>query len=528
MRLLSSILITFSFLIFSCSKEEESQTQSSSVKIERQVIQDEIVTTKESSFQGKVLESSTFKSSWGVPFRFDSVNESSKEEVFETSRAIALIRGIDRTEATGFFVSSDGLFLTNHHVINDLKCKKNICHGFKIIRDFKEGGELEVFEQFEILALHRELDYALLKVDIKEKEVPFLRLNTSAKLQKGDGLKIQGHPFGAPQKATQALLASQRGGILKLQSHAVNGNSGSPVVLEKNQEVVGLYYEGSWDKTGMSLTGEVKHFGVALSTKTLLQNVKKIYPHLSLGSRGLELGNKKVQDVLMDNEVRSQDKSFVKFFHTSFGENTNWSDFNELQNEFAQKLKSATTPLVFHDLSLFINNVARLQSIQGMNITLTQISEDFLKAVFNYEKEEKYNNALYPFLVSFSLEDQRECEDVVYRSAKAQSLHLYHSLSSICLSTQTQRESVLDSLLEKFSTFWSEDESLVFSLVLNQLERMKALSEPRREALYLALKDVKSKTESLKTKFNLENILLALRDEETRQKVLRDWSFKPE
>jgi len=137
-----------------------------------------------------------------------------------------------RGQGSGFIVSSDGLILTNAHVVREAKevtVKLNDRHEYSA----------------KVLGLDPATDIALLRIDAKN--LPVVRLGDVQQLQVGDPVLAIGSPFGFEQSATQGIV-SAKGRSLPGDSYvpfiqtdaAVNpGNSGGPL-FDGAGNVVGI------------------------------------------------------------------------------------------------------------------------------------------------------------------------------------------------------------------------------------------------------------------------------------------------
>lgn len=139
-------------------------------------------------------------------------------------------RTVPRGLGSGFFISSDGYILTNHHVIEGAD---------GILVTLSDGREFEA----ELVGSDQRTDVALVKIDIKN--APALSIGNTKSLKKGEWVLAFGSPFGLEATVTAGIISAigrDTGDYLPfIQTDvAVNpGNSGGPLVNLKG-EVVGI------------------------------------------------------------------------------------------------------------------------------------------------------------------------------------------------------------------------------------------------------------------------------------------------
>lgn len=136
-------------------------------------------------------------------------------------------------QGTGFFISSDGYILTNHHIVENAT---------KVTVFTIEGKEYSG----KIIGTDPDTDLALLMV--KGNNLHFVEIGDSSKLKVGEWVAAIGNPFGMMHTITAGIVSAkgrQLGVGPKYQDYiqtdtAINrGNSGGPLVNIKG-EVVGI------------------------------------------------------------------------------------------------------------------------------------------------------------------------------------------------------------------------------------------------------------------------------------------------
>ncbi|MDO4896581.1 MAG: Do family serine endopeptidase [Moraxella sp.] len=150
---------------------------------------------------------------------------------------------------TGFFVSSDGYILTNHHVVDGAKT---------ITVTLKDRSELDAV----LVGSDASSDIAVLK--IKGKNYPALKVGNSTALKVGEPVLAIGSPFGFDYSASAGIVSAKSRNFSReavvpfIQTDvALNqGNSGGPLFNQKG-EVVGInsrIFSGTGGHMGLSFS----------------------------------------------------------------------------------------------------------------------------------------------------------------------------------------------------------------------------------------------------------------------------------
>ncbi len=142
------------------------------------------------------------------------------------------VSGVERGTGSGFFVSPDGVIVTNHHVIDGAR---------ELRARLTDGRELEIVG---VIGTDAEHDLALVKVD--GEALPALELGSAAGLREGDRVAVIGSPLGLAGSISEGIFSASRdvmmgraGPWLQITAAISPGSSGSPV-LDAEGRVVGV------------------------------------------------------------------------------------------------------------------------------------------------------------------------------------------------------------------------------------------------------------------------------------------------
>jgi len=225
-------------------------------------------------------------------------------------------QGVQHAQGSGFLISSDGLVLTNAHVVDGAK---EVTVKLSDHREFKA----------KVLGADKSSDIAVLKID--GHELPTVRIGDSDQLGVGDYVLAIGEPFGLEETATAGIVSAKGrslpgdGYVPFIQTDAaVNpGNSGGPL-FDANGSVVGInaqIYTNSGGYQGVSFaipinlavqikdqivkTGKVAHSRLGVEVQTLDQSladsfklkspngalVAKVVPDSAAAQAGVKVGD---------------------------------------------------------------------------------------------------------------------------------------------------------------------------------------------------------------------------------------------
>lgn len=170
---------------------------------------------------------------------------------------------IIHAHCTGFMVSPSHLLTPQHCIPNQEACNRNLFIFNYNLDPVTNNAPLTV-KKANVFKCKRiidqspnkgsQVDYSLLELELldhpdSEVKLPYLKLNLRNRpVKTGDKVFAIGHPLGLPQKiSTNAMVVYENIYSFDTNLDTFGGNSGSPVIEESSQEVVGMLVGGSFD-----------------------------------------------------------------------------------------------------------------------------------------------------------------------------------------------------------------------------------------------------------------------------------------
>lgn len=168
-----------------------------------------------------------------VEFLKVSTRLSAQENIQTYKKSVAEV-STGESKGTGFAISSDGLVLTNEHVIDD---------ALSLTVIFPDDGiyGAEVVESFP------EIDLAILQLKGDNIDIPYLQLAESFTFEKDDHVYFIGNPLYFTGIANEGTLLDYKQlrdweeQVMMMQAPVYRGNSGSPVI-NKDGHVIGVVF----------------------------------------------------------------------------------------------------------------------------------------------------------------------------------------------------------------------------------------------------------------------------------------------
>jgi serine protease Do len=196
-------------------------------KVEPAVVSVNVVSTQELSSLGDMDE--FFEQFRGMPGLEDFFEQRKQQQEQESPRTRE-----SRSLGSGFFISQDGLVVTNNHVID---------RATQIQVVMSDGRELDA----ELVGTDPLTDLAVVRVK-QPGPYPYVKFGTSHEIRKGDWVVALGNPFGLGGTATAGILSadgrelgagSPYTDFLQIDAPINRGNSGGPT-FDLKGNVIGV------------------------------------------------------------------------------------------------------------------------------------------------------------------------------------------------------------------------------------------------------------------------------------------------
>lgn len=314
---------------------------------------------------------------WGKDFVINPLSAGTPAQK-TWAKACGFVRSVEGWYGSGSFISGDGLFLTNNHVVPKELCQKNRCAGFQIVRNFSENGDIEVYNNIRPVLQLEDLDIALLKVELPPGEVvPHLNVAWSDSLDSnalGRSLITIGHPAGAPQKITPLVLDGYD--LVHLYGHgpSIWGNSGGPVLDPVAGEFLGIVASLHFGNDTLNKNGVLGVSSEYVRTTAILDAIAKAFPQVK--GHGLSFDAIGKSQAEGENSPGRPNKMTAQIFeHLYLGASNQTAGMDKLLGE----LNKAHVPRI----SSTLKGLREVELRSGKTLTWTDPEKVIVHKLFN-------------------------------------------------------------------------------------------------------------------------------------------------
>ena len=194
--------------------------------------------------------------------QFKDVN-AENQEIQDASKAVVKISGMGGS-GTGTFVSSDGLLLTNDHVLGQDNCLRDGCF-VNLVFNLQKGSDevktvlawaqpvyVDTGADFHFVKMFHTNEENGEKVKGQALQTPnYLKMASDTNIEMGNAdssaedYYVIGHPLSMLKKVLTTKVVKLDGHTVTLQKYLLPGNSGS-ALLNKNMEIVGVVHSSAF------------------------------------------------------------------------------------------------------------------------------------------------------------------------------------------------------------------------------------------------------------------------------------------
>ncbi len=173
-----------------------------------------------------------------IDFLLTSSKLSKKEDIADYKKSVVVIKTED-SKGTGFSISSDGIILTNNHVVEGNKTVTIL---------FPDEGRFIA----DVIHTYPSVDLAVVKVN--GENLPFLQLAKKTEFVDDEPIYFIGNPLSFTGIANEGTvidylkLSDWNVPVVMMKAPVYRGNSGSPVLNHEGQ-VIGIVFATLNDKT---------------------------------------------------------------------------------------------------------------------------------------------------------------------------------------------------------------------------------------------------------------------------------------
>lgn len=177
-------------------------------------------------------------------------------------KGVKVEKGVGRPDAmlgSGFFISSDGYIITNHHVISS--CVDPKYEGFaRCYIKLAEDPDTRI--PAKIVGWDSTIDLALLKAEVRAPYV--FTLGSSSDLNVGDKVYAIGSPLGLDRTLTSGIISAKdrelftSGKVFQVDAAVNSGNSGGPLI-DSQARVQAIVFAGVQNYQGLNFAIPVEY-----------------------------------------------------------------------------------------------------------------------------------------------------------------------------------------------------------------------------------------------------------------------------
>ncbi len=188
---------------------------------------DEFLATKPENFESLLISANSGNDDYSIKISEIEKDKTSEEIVEDQGDAVVVVK-TDIAFGTGFIIHSDGVIVTNYHVIEGAK---------KVAVSLTNNATYAVTK---VIDYHKEKDIAILKID--KQDLTAVDIGDSNDISSGEKVTVIGNPAGLQNSVSQGIVSAldreyQGASYIQIDAAISGGSSGGPIFDDKGRVV---------------------------------------------------------------------------------------------------------------------------------------------------------------------------------------------------------------------------------------------------------------------------------------------------
>ncbi|MCH8821054.1 trypsin-like peptidase domain-containing protein [Patescibacteria group bacterium] len=188
---------------------------------------DQFLTTQPENFDSLLISANYGNNDYSIEISEGEKDKTSEEIVGDQGDAVLLVK-TDLAFGSGFIIHSDGVIVTNYHVIE----------GAKKVAVSLTNKDMYVVTK--VIDYDKEKDIVILKIN--KQDLPTVDIGDSNNLKSGEKVTVIGNPVGLQNSVSQGIVSAldreyQGANYIQIDAPISGGSSGGPIFDDKGRVV---------------------------------------------------------------------------------------------------------------------------------------------------------------------------------------------------------------------------------------------------------------------------------------------------
>lgn len=188
---------------------------------------DQFLTTQPENFDSLLISANSGNDDYSIEISKGEKDKTSEEIVGDQGDAVVLVK-TDLAFGSGFIIHSDGVIVTNYHVIE----------GAKKVAVSLTNKDMYVVTK--VIDYDKEKDIVILKIN--KQDLPTVTIGDSNTIKSGEKVTVIGNPVGLQNSVSQGIVSAldreyQGANYIQIDAAISGGSSGGPIFDDKGRVV---------------------------------------------------------------------------------------------------------------------------------------------------------------------------------------------------------------------------------------------------------------------------------------------------